>query len=69
MTANKKMIDDNSGNSLQKVLKGTSIVFIGSIFSLFFGFAGRIIIARQWSESEFGIFSLAFSILSICVII
>jgi len=70
MISNKK--SDNTdilNKSLRQVVKGTGIVFIGSLIGLFFGFISRIIIARHWTESEFGIFALAFSILSICAII
>ena len=70
MISNKKSEDtDILNKSLQQVARGTGIVFIGSLIGLFFGFIGRIIIARHWTESEFGIFTLAFSILSICAII
>jgi O-antigen/teichoic acid export membrane protein len=66
-----KKTDDTSSviNSIQKVAKGTSIAFIGSLIGLFFISVGWILIARYWTESEFGVFSLACSILYICAII
>jgi uncharacterized membrane protein required for colicin V production len=32
--------------SLQKIAKGTGIIFIGTIIGMLLGFAGRVIIAR-----------------------
>ena len=55
--------------SLQKIMKGAGIVFIGTIIGLLLGFVGRIILIRYTTQSEYGIYSLAFSILSICVVI
>lgn len=47
---------------LQKVAKGTSIVFIGSVIYLFFGFIGKLLVIRFWTQGDFGIFSLAFAV-------
>ncbi|HDH41260.1 MAG TPA: flippase, partial [Candidatus Altiarchaeales archaeon] len=55
--------------SLQKIAKGTGIVFIGSLTGLFLAFIGRLMIARYWTESDYGVFSLAFVVLNICVVI
>ena len=55
--------------SLQKVAKGSSIVFIGSMFSLIPLFLARIIITRVWTKSDYGLYSLALAILSISMII
>ena len=66
----KKTIKKSKGNtSLQKIVTGTSIIFIGLLVSLFFGLLSRVLIARYWTETQFGIYSLAYSILSICTII
>jgi len=70
MTNNQK--SDNTrviNESLQKVAKGTSIVLIGTLIVTFFGFISRILIARQWTQSDFGIFSLALSIISLFTVI
>ena len=56
-------------NSLKKVATGASIVFLGSIITLVFGFIGRLIIATQWGPNDYGVYALAFSILCICGII
>ena len=55
--------------SLQKIAKGTGTIFIGSLLGLFLAFIGRLIIARYWTESDYGVFSLALVMLNICVII
>ncbi len=64
-----KTDDDINNNILKKVVTGTSLVFIGLIISMFLNFLARSLIARYWTESEFGIFSIAFSILTICTVI
>jgi len=55
--------------SLQKIAKGTGIIFIGSLLGLFLAFISRLIIARYWTESDYGVFSLALVMLNICVMI
>ncbi len=70
MTVDLKSDNNQTPNhSLQKVAKGASLVFIGSLIAWFFAFISRLIIARYWTESDYGIFSIAYSILSICTII
>ena len=51
--------------SLQKIAKGTGIVFIGTIIGMLLGFVSRIIIVRCITQSEYGIYSLALVLLSI----
>lgn len=63
------MSEDIMNGSLVKVAKGTVIIFIGAIVGMLFAFAGRLMIARHWTTSDYGVFSLAFAILNICVII
>jgi len=55
--------------SLQKVAKGSSIVFIGLLLGLLPAFIARLIIVRYWTESDYGVFSLAVVVLTICLII
>ena len=55
--------------SLQKIAKGTGIVFIGTIIGMLLGFVGRIIIVRYITQSEYGIYSLALVLVSIFVTI
>ncbi|MFO7967241.1 MAG: flippase [Archaeoglobaceae archaeon] len=56
-------------NSLQQVAKGTGIIFTGTLVGMLFGFAGRVMVARYWTQSEYGIFSLAFVILNLLVLL
>jgi O-antigen/teichoic acid export membrane protein len=51
--------------SLQKIAKGTGIVFIGTIIGMLLGFVSRIIIVRYITQSEYGIYCLALVIISI----
>ena len=55
--------------SLQKIAKGTGIVFIGSIIGMLLGFVNRVIIVRYITQTEYGIYSLALVIISIFVTI
>ena len=64
-----EMSEENANGSLVKVAKGTTVIFIGTIVGMLFAFMGRLLIARQWSASDYGVFSLAFAILNISVII
>ncbi len=71
MIANTNKLDnnDNLDGSLQKLIKGTGIVIIGSLISSLFIFLTRILIANYWTENEYGIFSLSFAIVSIFTVI
>lgn len=52
-------------NSLQKIAKGSTVVFIGTIVSLLLGFLARVIMVRFSTQSEYGVYSLALTIVSI----
>ncbi len=56
----------SANKSLQKILKGSGIAFIGIFIGMFLAFIGRVLVARYGTEAEYGIFSLAFVILNIC---
>lgn len=58
-----------TSKALQKIAKGTGIVFVGTIISMFFGFLSRAIIMRYFSIAEYGVFNLALSVLSIALVI
>jgi O-antigen/teichoic acid export membrane protein len=51
--------------SLSKVGKGAGILFVGTIIGIFFNFAARVIIARFYDPSYYGLFNLFFVVLSI----
>lgn len=62
-------MDDIVNQSLRKIAKGAGIIFIGAIFDMALRFVGRVLIVRYVSVSEYGLYSLAFSVLSILAII
>ena len=55
--------------SLQKIAKGTGIIFTGTIIGMLLGFVGRVIIVRYITQTEYDIYYLALVILSIFVTI
>ncbi len=57
-----KIIDE----SLQKMAKGSAAVLIGTIISMVLGFLSRIILVRFTTQNEYGIYSLALTIVTIC---
>ncbi|WP_175060120.1 oligosaccharide flippase family protein [Thermococcus sp. 2319x1] len=58
-----------ASKALQRIARGTGIVFAGTIISMFFGFLSRALIARYFSTSEYGVFNLALTVLSIALVI
>jgi O-antigen/teichoic acid export membrane protein len=56
---------NSKNSSLHKVAKGSIIVYIGSLLSALLVFVGRLIIIRYWSQSDYGVFSLALVIITI----
>ena len=55
--------------SLQKIAKGTGIIFTGTIIGMLLGFPGRVVIVRYTTQTEYGIFSLALVLLNIFAMI
>lgn len=58
-----------ANQSLQKIAKGAGIAVIGSLVGIFLTLIGRLIVAIYWTESDYGVFSLAFVVLNICAVI
>jgi len=56
-------------DSLAKITKGTGIALGGTFASLFLGFISRPMIARYGTEADYGGYSLALVIISICTVI
>ena len=52
-------------DSLQTIVKGTIFVLIALLISYVFGVIGGVLIARNWTEQELGIYSLTLSIFHI----
>jgi len=55
--------------SLQKIAKGTGIIFIGTIIGMLFGFVSRVIVVRYITQTEYGIYSLALLLTNIFITI
>ncbi len=51
--------------SLQKIAKGTGIVFTGTIIGMLLGFVGRVVIVRYTTQTEYGIYCRALVVISI----
>lgn len=51
--------------SLRKVAKGTGIILIGSILAIGMGFFTRILIVRYISQTQYGIYSLGLSVITL----
>ncbi|RJS75440.1 hypothetical protein CW713_07330 [Methanophagales archaeon] len=51
--------------SLQKIAKGTGIIFIGTVIGMLLGFVGTVIIVRYLTTTEYGLFSLALTVTGI----
>ncbi|MBE8540561.1 oligosaccharide flippase family protein [Geoglobus acetivorans] len=56
-------------HALQRIARGTGIVFAGTIISMFFGFISRAVIARYLSVGEYGVFNLALTVLNIALVV
>ncbi|AIY90168.1 flippase [Geoglobus acetivorans] len=56
-------------HALQRIARGTGIVFAGTVISMFFGFLSRTLIARYFSVGEYGVYNLAITILSVALVI
>ncbi|RLF73946.1 flippase, partial [Thermococci archaeon] len=56
-------------HALQKIARGTGIIFAGTIVSMFFRFLSRAVMARFFSRAEYGVFNLALTILSVALVI
>ena len=55
--------------ALQRIARGTGIIFVGTIISMLFGFFNRAIIARYFTTSEYGVFNLALTVLNVALVI
>ncbi|AIF70356.1 hypothetical protein PAP_09910 [Palaeococcus pacificus DY20341] len=58
-----------ASQALQKIARGISIIFIGTIISTLFGFFNKAIIARYFATAEYGVFNLALTVFSIALVI
>ncbi|NJE08450.1 polysaccharide biosynthesis-like protein [Thermococcus sp. M39] len=58
-------VSDEVSQALQKIARGTGIVFAGTVISMLLGFFSRAVIARYFKTSQYGVYSLALTIISI----
>lgn len=56
-------------SSLKKVVKGTGIVFAGTILGTLLGFVFRVIVVRYITKSEYGLLSLTLAMLGILSVV
>lgn len=61
-------MEETVNESLKKVAKGTVIAFVGMLIYMSLGFITRVIIARNTTQSEYGVFSIGFVLLYFFVI-
>jgi len=54
--------------SLQRIAKGSFIIIGSTVFGLFFAFIGRLLIARYYTQEEYGLFAQALVILNIAAV-
>jgi len=57
---------DEVNKVLQGIVRGTKIVFVGTIISMLFGFLSVAVIARFFSKAEYGVFHLGFDDFKCC---
>ncbi len=60
---------DELNAALQKVARGTGIIFFGGIIGAFIGFISKTLVARSFERSQYGTFNLALTVISIGAII
>ena len=63
------MTEVNISESLKKTAKGTAIAFLGMIIFMFLEFITRVIIARNTTQTDYGIFNIGFVLLNFFVIL
>ncbi|AMM41428.1 polysaccharide biosynthesis protein [Candidatus Desulfofervidus auxilii] len=55
--------------SFKKVVKGTGVVFIGTILGTLLGFIFRVIVVRYITKAEYGLLSLSLAMINILVVV
>lgn len=56
---------DEVNQALHKIARGTGIVFVGTVLAMLLTFLSRAIIARYFERSQYGIFNLTLTVLSL----
>jgi len=60
---------NETSQALQKIARGTGIIFAGTVISTLFGFFNKAIIARYFNTAEYGVFNLALTVFSVTLVI
>ena len=60
---------DTASSELMKLARATGAIYLSSILVMFLGFVSVIIVVRFTTQSEYGTYSLATTIMSITVLI
>ena len=55
-------MSETVNSSLKKAVKGSALIFLGSILGLFLWFASKLLLVRILTKEEFGIYSLAVTV-------
>ncbi|CAD7779289.1 Polysaccharide biosynthesis protein [Candidatus Methanoperedenaceae archaeon GB37] len=55
--------------SFKKVVKGTGVIFTGTILGALLGFIFRVIVVRYITKAEYGILSLSLAMINILVVV
>lgn len=58
-----------ASQTLQRIVRGAGILFVGIVISMFFGFLIRVIIARYFSVEEYGVLNFVLIVLSITLVL
>ena len=62
-------MSDIVDKTVARIARGAFFVLIGIIAGYFFNFVIRILIVRHLIQSDYGIYSLGFAIINICLIL
>ncbi|WP_148883190.1 flippase [Thermococcus aciditolerans] len=54
-----------ASQALQRIARGTGIIFAGTVISMLLGFISRMLIARHYTVLEYGVFNLALTVIGV----
>lgn len=58
-------MSETTNKSLHRLIEGSALVFLGTVVGLLVGFLIKVMFARYTTQNDYGIFSLAFTVVSI----
>jgi O-antigen/teichoic acid export membrane protein len=61
--------DEVMSIALRRIARGSGLVFVGTLISLLLAFFNKIIVARGFTVSEYGVFNLALTVLSLLTLL